>query len=123
MALITSVDMSIQRISFVAGSICSIRYSYIMQCDELEVENKMGYIVWCELWGRELFGDRLLGEAIFDSHSVVADHQVRNKREFTVPCEILNDRVGPDELYIKVKAESTLCVEFEGQSPIVKDAF
>ena len=123
MAKITSVDMSIQRDSFSVGSICTIRYAYTLECDELETHNEMGYVVWTELWGKELLGDRLLGDGAFDSHSVVADNLVRVRREYGVPCKILNQKVGEDELYIKVKAESTLGIEIEAESPVVRDAF
>ena len=123
MAKITSVDMSIHRETFAVGSICSIRYSYILQCDALEIENKMGYVVWCELWGKELLGEKLIGDAVFDSHSEEAGKLVRNSREFTVSCAVLNEKVGVDILFVKVKAESTLGIEIEAQSPDVKDSF
>jgi len=123
MGKITSVDLSIQRSSFSAGSICSVNYSYLLENDDLEVENELGYMVWCELWGRDMIGDKLIGEDIYDSHSLTAEHRLRAKRSFPVNCEDLNARVGKDELYIKVKAESTLGIEIEATSKIIKDAF
>jgi len=123
MAKISGINMSVQRDSFSVGSICTIKYSYMLQCDSLELENKMGYVAWCELWGKELLGDKLLGDAAFDVHNLKAGSNVRMSREFTVPCAILNERVGEDVLYIKVKAVSTLGVEIEAVSPDVRDAF
>ena len=123
MAKITSVELTIHRETFSVGSICTIRYVYILECDELEVENNMGYIVWCELWGKELLGEKLLGDAIYDSHSEKAGKIVRNHREFTVPCAELNEKMGEDVLFVRVKAESTLGIEIEAQSLDVKDSF
>ena len=123
MAKITSVDMSIQRETFNIGSICNVRYAYILECDALEVDGKMGYIVWAELWGKELLGEKLIGNAIFDSHSTQADKIVRNHREFTVPCGVLNEKIGPDVLFVRVKAESTLGVEIQADSLTIKDSF
>lgn len=123
MAKITSVDMSIQRETFGVGSICTIRYAYILECDSLEIDNKMGYIIWCELWGKELLGEKLLGDAIFDSHSEQAGEVVRNHREFTLPCKVLNAKIGEDVIFIRVKAESTLGVEIHADSPDVTDSF
>jgi len=123
MARIDNVSLSIDRSTHTAGSVCSINYSYVLHADNAEIAASMGFSVWVEVWGKELLGDRLLGDGAFDTHTVDAAHLQRVSRHFLLPCAAMNDRIGRDVIYICVKARSTIGVEIEQESKPVKANF
>ncbi len=96
----------------------------MLLCDEKEITHNIAFTVWCELWGRDLVVDDLLGEPMYDSHAVNCSVRTSSSRSFVVPCSILNeDLVGGDEIYVKVNAISSLGLTFTGSSPVVKARF
>ncbi|MDH5229561.1 MAG: hypothetical protein OEZ58_12270 [Gammaproteobacteria bacterium] len=123
MAVLTDVMLSIDRSSYPDGSICSIHYSYTLVCDPQEVQSEIGFSVWCQLWGQDVLLDQMLGELMYDTHTLSARNRQKNSRTFVVPCKILNEDIGRDEIYCKVCARSSLGVDAEAISPVVKDNF
>lgn len=123
MSAVIDVDLEINRVSREAGSVCSITYSYTLICDEAEVRVGLGFTVWCEVWGKDVFVDDVLGNLVYDTHTVQASPRSMHARSFIVPCSILDEDLGKDELYVKVCATSTLGATACGLSAVVQDRF
>jgi len=123
MAIISNVVLTIERATHADGSICTIFYSYDILCDAKEQELGIGFSVWVELWGKDLLFDDLLGDLMYDTHSVSAQHRISQNRHFVVPCDILDEDIGTDEIYLKVNATSTLGITMSALSPILRDRF
>jgi len=123
MAAVIDVDLEIDRISRSVGSVCSIKYSYTLVCDEAEVRLGLGFTLWCELWGQDVFVDDVLGQLVYDTHTLAAAPRSMHTRSFIVPCSILDEDLGMDEVYAKVCATSSLGVTCCGASSIVRDHF
>lgn len=123
MALVTDVKLSIERSSHTAGSICSILYNYTLICDPAEVDIGLGFSVWCELWGKDVIVDDLLGDLMNDPHTISSRPQQIVSRSFQVPCSVLNEDIGEDEIYIRVHARSSIGTTVAAVSNIVTDRF
>jgi hypothetical protein len=48
---------------------------------------------------------------------------IDNARQFVVPCNLLNDEIGKDRIFIRVYATSSIGAEMCMESDIVKDSF
>lgn len=123
MAAVTDVTLSIDRASFPGGSLCTIQYSYVLSCDDAEIEDQAAFTVWCELWGKDMIVNDALGDPAYDSHTVPAAPRCSAARSFTVPCSVLDEDLGSDEIFVKVVAISTLGSTASASSAVISDRF
>jgi hypothetical protein len=123
MSAIEYVTLSITRTSFPQGAICRIDYSYYLNRDKLAYRHHDDFTVRCELWGRHLIADEPLGDEVYDVHRVASDETMPVERSFLVPCGLLNEKLGRDEIYIRVIAEQAGGVAVSAKSPVVRDYF
>jgi len=113
--IIQDVNFHIIRDSYPSGSICQISYRYelLLSVDEYRLANEIG--VWVELWGKETLHNKSLGSAGYDAHTVDAKARIEASRTFTVPCKILDEEIGYDEIFLR------LCVNSKLGSTVCKD--
>jgi len=123
MPIIRDLIFSIDRETHLADSFCSITYAYLFICVHEETEKKLQYSVTVEIWGQDFFLDDHLGEKIYDPHVVLAAPAQKIERNFFVPCIVLNEDFGKDEIYIKVTATGPDGRITVAQSDIVQDSF
>ncbi|MDH5326265.1 MAG: hypothetical protein OEZ68_08775 [Gammaproteobacteria bacterium] len=102
MISVDSVDFSITRTSFVSGHICSIDYSYALRIDKEKYQAGVSFSVCVILFGDDLLRDKPLGSPPYDTHVVERDAVMPVKRSFAMPCEILDEAVGEDKIFIKI---------------------
>jgi len=122
MASFVEIGFSIDRSSFPAGSICTINYHYFLQCDAYEIDHSMGFSLWCEVWGNERLGKKMLAGAL-DNHTLVAATNLQQTRSFVIQCELLDDRLGEDNIYLLIKAHASNGVMVQARSPLIKEHF
>lgn len=103
MAILRDAYFHIGRDTLEVGSICEIQYQYVLCFEENEIALNMGIECRVVLWGVHLVGDAPLGKGFYDIHNHVAKQtSLEEKRRFVVPCEILNDTLGLDEIYLSI---------------------
>ncbi len=107
MASIEYVTISIVRTSSPAGHSCMVEYSYYLHTEKNEYSAAESYDVGCVLYGNDVLRHKTLGEPPYDVHHISSHEHMPLKRHFLVPCEILDEAWGKDNIYITVVAKST----------------
>jgi len=123
MSLINYVTLSISRTSMPQGHICSIDYSYFLNADKVSYLDNQTFSVSCELCGHDMLHDKHLGEKSYDAHTVTSHASMPVERSFMVQCEILNERIGKDAIYIRLHVRASNGDTFTAKSLVVKDHF
>ncbi len=123
MAKFRQIGFHIDRNSYSAGSVCTINYDYFVAFDQQELSNKTRFSVYCELWGANLLNEKQLSEIRYDSHEFEATHAINFSRNFVVPCDLLNEKLGEDYLFIKLKLYNNYSLVDEIKSEEVHDSF
>ena len=94
MATIKSLTFTITRTSHSVGHICKVDYSYDLEIDASEYYHDDAFSVIVELHGEDMLLDQSLGKRFYDAHVVDGNQQMPIKRNFVVPCEILDEALG-----------------------------
>lgn len=123
MANIESLTFSITRTSSPAGHICRVDYIYYLHIDADEYEQGDSFSVVVELRGDDVAHDQSLGKQVFDAHVIQRDHKMPVERGFIVPCEILNEALGVDQVYLKLIVQSSEGELITARSGVIKDRF
>ena len=124
MASLQDAHFHIVRDTLEAGSICEIQYRYVLHCDKREIELGVSFDCCVVLWGQHIVGDEPLGSGAYDVHRLKAGHSLLElQRQFVVPCDILNEAVGLDEIFLTIICRSSSGEEITIQTPSVRDHF
>ena len=123
MASIDSLTFSITRTSFPDGHICSIEYSYYLHIDKEKYYHDVAFNISASLYGDDLTHEKMIGTPPYDVHMITKQDSQPVSRKFIVPCEILDEAVGEDRIFLKLHiadSEGDLITE---KSATVKDWF
>lgn len=123
MASIEYVNISITRTSSPAGHACGIEYSYYLHTDKDEYDSNSHYTVGCVLVGNDIIHHKTLGDPPYDVHSVRSHESMPVKRHFMVPCVVLNEAWGRDNIFIKVIVTKPDGSSIVAKSEVVSDWF
>lgn len=123
MAEIQSLTFSITRTSSPVGHICRVDYSYYLFIDPQEYRHEDSFSVVVELHGDDIAHDQSLGEHFYDAHIVQKDSKMPAERGFIVDCEVLNEALGVDQIYLKLIVRSSEGQVLTAKSGIIKDRF
>lgn len=123
MAEIQDLRFHILRDSMELGSICEIRYRYTLECAPAECDADAVFRIRTEVWGRNPFLDKRIGEASYDMHQLSAHQSQQINRAFIIPCKSLDVELGEDEIYLQVFVIDPLGQEKSYTTGVVKDHF
>jgi hypothetical protein len=123
MAKIDSLTFTITRTSSPAGHICRIDYGYYLAIDPQQYRHGDSFSVTAELHGDDIIYDQTLGEPVYDPHIVDRSTSMPVDRHFIVPCEILDEALGTDKIYLKLFIKSSEGEILTVRSATVKDRF
>ena len=123
MASIDSITFSITRTSYPTGHICSIDYSYALRFTDQEIERNLNYNISVALYGDDLLRDKHIGEPAYDAHIVSINEPMPIKRSFAVSCDILDEAIGEDKVFMKIFAVSSAGDVVSAKSETIKDWF
>ena len=123
MAVIDSITFSITRTSYPTGHICSIDYSYYLRIDEDEFDHNDTFNVSVAIYGDDLLRDKQVGETAYDTHVINVKETMPVKRSFGVDCDVLDEAVGEDKVFIKIYAVTNEGRVLTARSETIKDWF
>lgn len=123
MAEIKWLTFSITRTSHPVGHICRVDYSYELYIDPDQYEHQDTFTVSAELYGDDLSMDQPLGEEYYDAHLVRMDTAMPVKRDFIVPCDVLDEKLGKDKIFLQLVVKSSAGEVFTAKSDTIKDRF
>jgi len=123
MANIKSFTFTITRTSHSVGHICRVDYSYYLQINHVEYRHDDAFSVVVELHGEDMILDQGLGNRFYDAHVVGPSQQMPVNRSFVVPCEILDEALGTDRIYLKLVVKSSEGEVLTAKSATVADRF
>lgn len=122
-ANIKSLNFTITRTSHSVGHICTVDYSYYLQIDATEYRHDDAFSVMVELHGDDMLLDQSLGKRFYDAHVVDRGQQMPINRSFVVPCEILDEALGTDRIYLKLVIKSSEGQVLTAKSATIADRF
>lgn len=123
MPKLTDVRFHINRDTFEFASVCTIHYSYCLECAAEELDSSAHFTVWVEVWGKGTLSNMIIGDITYDSHNPTLQNQQQVSRQFGIPCELLNEALGKDRLFLKVCLTSNLGIDICCASPVLEDSF
>ena len=123
MAKIESLTFSITRTSFPVGHICRINYAYYLTIDQQQYRHADSFSVVVELHGEDMLYDQTLGKHMYDAHIVDRNMPMPVSRGFVVPCEILDESLGTDKIYLRLYIKSSAGEILNPRSATIKDRF
>ncbi|MDH4274840.1 MAG: hypothetical protein OEW08_07375 [Gammaproteobacteria bacterium] len=121
MLVLEDLSFHIQRDSHAHGSVCTVWYTYALHYEG----NNAGKPVelWVDLWGDGLLRNHTLGDSVYDDHRAILAEKMTHERHFPVPCNILNEEIGMDEIFLRLHATLSDGREFTWDSAVVRDRF
>ncbi|WP_455201923.1 hypothetical protein [Kaarinaea lacus] len=123
MATIKSLIFTITRSSHAVGHICTVEYSYYLQIAAAEYHHDDAFSVVVELHGEDMLLDQTLGNRFYDAHVVDRAQEMPVSRNFVVPCEILDEALGTDKIYLKLVIKSSEGEVLTAKSETIADRF
>jgi hypothetical protein len=123
MATIEALTFSITRTSHPIGHLCQVEYSYHLNIDPGQYVAGVDFSAVVQLHGEDRLMDQCLGERFYDAHVVDHRQKMPVKRRFSVPCEVLDETLGVDRIYLKLIIKSTDGEVLRAKSATVKDRF
>ena len=123
MAKIEALTFAIERTSFPGGHICNVVYSYYLHTDAQQYQHGDTFSVMVELHGDDVIRDRSLGEKYYDSHVLEPGSPMPVERRFIVPCEVLDEALGTDHIYMKLLIKSSEGELLAARSGTIVDRF
>ena len=123
MAKIKSFTFTITRTSHSVGHICEVEYSYYLETNTAEYHHDDAFSALVELHGADMILDQSLGKRFYDAHVVDRNQQMPVKRNFVVPCEILDAALGTDRIYLKLIIKSSEGEVLTENSATIADRF
>lgn len=110
MATITVKNLKITKDADKGNELCFVSFSYSIECDPTEqVLSKQGLLkfeIMASLLGYDdWFDDHLSDMPSGTNHYKCGDGEI-NIGPVAIPCSVLNEDIGEDEIYVKVTAES-----------------
>ncbi|MEK6749334.1 MAG: hypothetical protein AABY83_09030 [Pseudomonadota bacterium] len=121
MLSLEDLSFHIQRDSYAGSSVCTVWYSYAVKCDGKNLNVPLEF--WVDLWGEGILRERALGDSVYDDHRATAAVRMTHERHFQVPCTILNEELGKDEIFLRLHARFIDGQEFFWDSAVVQDRF
>ena len=123
MTTIDALTFTITRTSHPVGHICQVEYSYYLSVDPRRYRLGDGFSVVTQLHAEDALLDQSLGQHFYDAH--VVDHQqlMPVKRSFVVPCEVLDESLGVDRIYLKLIVKSSGGEVVSERSATIRDRF
>jgi hypothetical protein len=123
MTTIDALTFTITRTSHPVGHICQVEYSYYLTIDTHKYAAGDGFSVMVQLHGEDTLLDQSLGQRFYDAH--VVDHRqiMPVKRRFVVPCDVLDEALGVDRIYLKLIVKSSDGEILSAKSATIKDRF
>lgn len=123
MPKISDVHFHISRDTYEFASLCSIHYHYQLDCVEEEIAAAASFTVWVEVWGKGTLSNLIIGDITYDSHNPICRQSQQVRREFSIPCELLDEAIGKDRIFLKVCLTSSLGLDLCCASPVLEDHF
>jgi len=123
MANLDSVTFSITRTSFPDGHICTIEYSYYLHIDPQKYIDDVTFSISVSLYGDDLLHEKLIGNPPYDVHVITKTDSQPIQRKFVVPCEILDEAIGEDKVFLKIFVTTSEGEHITEKSATVKDWF
>ena len=123
MAKIEALTFSIERTSFPGGHVCNVVYSYYLHTDPEQYKHGDTFSVAVELHGDDVVYDKTLGESFYDAHVLDRNSPMPMERRFIVPCEVLDEALGNDRIYMKLLIRSSEGELLAARSGTVVDRF
>ena len=110
MATVTVKDLKIISESDKAGEVCSVSFAYSIECDKTEQELSKDGLLKFEIRATLLgyddwFDDHLRDLPTGKNFYTCGDGEIKIG-PVVIPCKVLNEDVGEDEIYVKVTATS-----------------
>lgn len=110
MATITVKNLKITKDADKGNELCFVSFSYSIECDPTEqVLSKQGLLkfeIMASLLGYDdWFDDHLSDMPSGTNHYKCGDGEI-NIGPVAIPCSVLNEDIGEDEIYVKVTATS-----------------
>jgi hypothetical protein len=110
MATITVKNLKITKDADKGNELCFVSFSYSIECDPTEqVLSKQGLLkfeIMASLLGYDdWFDDHLSDMPSGANHYKCGDGEI-NIGPVAIPCSVLNEDIGEDEIYVKVTATS-----------------
>jgi len=100
-----------------------VDYSYNLQTDAAEYRHHDAFSAVVELHGDDMILDQSLGQKFYDAHVVDRGQKMPINRSFVVPCEILDETLGIDRIYIKLVVKSSEGNVLSAKSATIADRF
>ena len=123
MAKIEALTFTIERTSFPGGHVCNVVYSYYLHIDAQQYQHGDSFSVVVELHGDDVIYDHTLGERFYDAHVLDRDIPIPVERKFIVPCEVLDEALGNDRIYMKLLIKSSEGELLAARSGTIVDRF
>ncbi|WP_455207262.1 hypothetical protein [Kaarinaea lacus] len=123
MATIEALTFTITRTSHPIGHICRVDYSYYLSIDADKYLAGDGFSVLAQLYAEDMALDQSLGERFYDAHVVDHQHKMPVRRSFIVPCEVLDEALGIDRIYLKLIVKSSDGAVLSVKSATIRDRF
>ncbi|WP_455366557.1 hypothetical protein [Kaarinaea lacus] len=123
MATIDTLTFTITRTSHAVGHLCQVEYSYYLTIDPEHYRLGDGFSVVVQLHGENALLDQSLGKRFYDAHVVDMQQAMPVTRSFGVPCEVLDESLGVDRIYLKLIVKSSDGEVLSQKSATVKDRF
>ena len=123
MATIEALTFTITRTSHPIGHICRVDYSYCLSIDADKYLAGDGFSVLAQLYGEGMALDQSLGERFYDAHVIDHQHKIPVRRSFVVPCEVLDEALGIDRIYLKLIVKSSDGAVLGVKSATIRDRF
>ena len=123
MSEIQSLTFSITRTSSPVGHICRVDYAYYLYIDPREYQQGTSFSALIEIHGDDIAHDRPLGNSFYDAHVVQRDSKMPVERNFVVDCEVLNEALGMDQIYLKLVINSSEGRILTSKTETIKDRF
>lgn len=124
MAQLQNPRFHIIRDTYEAGSICEIEYSVELLSEPREIDLDIHFDCWVEIYGHGLTHDTSLGKKRFDDHIQQSRQpHLEIKRRFFIECDVLNEAIGLDELYLVVHAHASSGERLMAKTAIISEHF
>lgn len=123
MTAIDTLTFMITRTSHPVGHICEVQYSYYLSIEPGRFLEGDGFSVVVQLHAEDSLIDQYLGKRFYDAHVIDRQQAMPVKRRFTVPCEVLDEALGVDRIYLKLIVKSSDGEVLSQRSATVEDRF
>jgi len=122
-AAIDVLTFMVTRTSHPVGHICEVQYTYFLSIEPDRFLTGDGFSVVVQLHAEDSLFDQYLGKRFYDAHVIDCQQAMPVKRRFVVPCEVLDEALGVDRIYLKLIVKSSDGEVLSQRSATVEDRF